>query len=57
MTARNVRYSAKITAQATDEEARDLIRHTDQVAEIHNTLKAVTPVELETIEEIHSQHA
>lgn len=55
MAARNVRYSARITAQASDEEVRDLMRHTDRVAEIHNTLRAATPVELETIEAINSQ--
>lgn len=43
---RNITYSAKIDADATDEAIRDLITHTDRVAEIHNTLRQPTTVTL-----------
>ena len=35
--ARNVSYRAKVTAQASEAEIRELMRHTDTVAEIQNT--------------------
>lgn len=35
----NFRYKAEVIADASAEEIADLIRHTDQVAEIHNTLR------------------
>ncbi len=35
----NFQYKANVTAAASPEEIRALIRHTDQVAEIHNTLR------------------
>lgn len=44
--ARNVTYRAKVVAQASESEIRDLIRHTDTVAEIQNTLRVLTPVTL-----------
>ncbi len=48
--ARNVSYRAKVTAQASDAQIRELMRHTDQVAEIQNTLRRGTPVGLSSIE-------
>jgi uncharacterized OsmC-like protein len=48
--AKNVTYRAKVTGQASEAEIRELISHTDQVAEIHNTLRVITPVILEEIE-------
>ncbi|HUZ61444.1 MAG TPA: OsmC family protein [Hanamia sp.] len=33
------KYSANVIADATDEEIKALIEHTDKVAEIHNTLR------------------
>jgi organic hydroperoxide reductase OsmC/OhrA len=48
--AQNVTYSAKVHAKGTDEEIRELIRHTDTVAEIQNTLRAGTDVKLNKIE-------
>jgi uncharacterized OsmC-like protein len=48
--AQNVTYSAKVHAKGTDEEVRALIKHTDSVAEIQNTLRAVTDVTLNKIE-------
>ena len=49
--ARNVTYRARVTAQASDEEIRSLMQHTDQVAEIQNTLRSATPV---ILTEIHA---
>ncbi len=48
--ARNITYSAKVSAQATEAEIRDLMRHTDKVAEIQNTLRKGLPVTLGKIE-------
>jgi uncharacterized OsmC-like protein len=44
--AENVTYSAKVTANASEEDILDLIEHTDTVAEIPNTLRSATSVEL-----------
>jgi organic hydroperoxide reductase OsmC/OhrA len=48
--ARNVSYRARVTAPASEEQIRELMRHTDQVAEIQNTLRVETPVILSGIE-------
>jgi uncharacterized OsmC-like protein len=48
--AKNVTYSAKIHAKGTEEEIRDLMRHTDTVAEIQNTLRIGTDVKLKKVE-------
>lgn len=48
--ARRIRYRAKVTADAPDEEIRRLIEHTDRVAEVHNTLRGGIAVELEGFE-------
>ncbi len=50
--ARNVRYRAKISGRAGEKELLDLMRHTDRVAEIQNTLRSGTKVELEQAEAI-----
>jgi uncharacterized OsmC-like protein len=39
--AQNVSFSVRIEAKATEEEIRDLIQHTDRVAEIPNSLRLV----------------
>jgi organic hydroperoxide reductase OsmC/OhrA len=44
--ARNIRYSASVDARAPREEVLELMRHTDSVAEIHNTLRQASPVVL-----------
>jgi uncharacterized OsmC-like protein len=44
--AENVTYRASVKANADPDAIRDLMRHTDSVAEIHNTLRAATPVKL-----------
>lgn len=40
-------YRAMVSARAPEARIRELIVHTDRVAEIHNTLRKGTPVELE----------
>jgi organic hydroperoxide reductase OsmC/OhrA len=42
----NISYTAKVEGEATDAELAELIRHTDTVAEIQNTLRAGVKVSL-----------
>ena len=48
--AQNITYRARVTAQASETEIRELMSHTDRVAEIQNTLRVATPVILSAIE-------
>ncbi len=48
----NVTYRTRITAHAGEEEIQALAHHTDTVAEIHNTLRAATPVTLSGAEAV-----
>lgn len=48
--AQNVTYHAKVTARADRADIMELMRHTDRVAEIQNTLRKETPVTLSSIE-------
>jgi len=50
--AKNLTYRAKVVAQASEEAIRELMHHTDQVAEIQNTLRVETPVRLGLIEAV-----
>jgi uncharacterized OsmC-like protein len=50
--ARNVRYKAKIAAQAGAEAIRALAVETDRVAEIQNSLRAAIPVTLSEVEAV-----
>ena len=50
--AKNVTYRAKIFANAGEEDIRELMRFTDTVAEIQNTLRIETPVVLTEIEAV-----
>ena len=50
--AENITYRAKVFARASAEEIRALIEDTDRVAEIQNTLRASTPVNLTRIEAV-----
>lgn len=43
--ARRITYSARAHGDAPPDEIDALLRHTDTVAEVHNTLRAGTPVE------------
>jgi uncharacterized OsmC-like protein len=40
----NIVYRANVGAEASEEEIRELLHHTDSVTEIQNTLRAGTPV-------------
>ncbi|HEY9137603.1 MAG TPA: OsmC family protein [Terriglobus sp.] len=44
--AQNIQYKATIQSSAPREQVLELMRHTDTVAEIHNTLRRSTPVTL-----------
>ena len=44
--ARGVTYRAKVEARASEKEIRDLMAHTDRVAEIQNSLRLGTNVTL-----------
>jgi organic hydroperoxide reductase OsmC/OhrA len=48
--ARNVTYHARVTARAGAEVIQELMRQTDRVAEIQNTLRSATPVTLGGLE-------
>jgi organic hydroperoxide reductase OsmC/OhrA len=50
--ASNVIYRARVAARASEAEVRALMEHTDRVAEIQNTLRAATPVQLSAVEVI-----
>jgi organic hydroperoxide reductase OsmC/OhrA len=47
LAARNVRYRATVQSPAASAEIDALLRETDAVAEVHNTLRAGVPVTLE----------
>ncbi len=44
---RNIVYQANVAANASEREIRELIAHTDRVAEIQNTLRSGASVRLE----------
>lgn len=48
--AKNITYKAKVYSKAKEEEIRELIKYTDSVAEIQNSLRIETPVILNNIE-------
>jgi len=50
--AKNVVYHAKVFANASEDEIRDMMKFTDTVAEIQNTLRIETPVVLTEIEAV-----
>lgn len=53
--AKNVTYRAKVFAQASQDEIRELMKFTDTVAEIQNTLRVGTPIVLSQIEVVNLQ--
>lgn len=55
--AANVTYRARVVAAAPEPDILDLMRHTDTVAEIQNTLRQGMPVTLAKVEAVSSQHA
>jgi organic hydroperoxide reductase OsmC/OhrA len=48
LAASNISYRAKVSSSASPAEIAELLRVTDAVAEIHNTVRAGVPVTLET---------
>jgi uncharacterized OsmC-like protein len=46
LAATNIRYRAVVKSAATAEAVAQLLRETDAVAEVHNTIRAGVPVEL-----------
>ncbi|HSN21712.1 MAG TPA: OsmC family protein [Usitatibacter sp.] len=50
--ARRISYRAVVRAKAGEQAIGELIRHTDTVAEIHNTLRLGMPVVLESFEAV-----
>ncbi len=53
--AQSIRYSTRVEAEAPDDEIMELIRHVDEIAEIHNTLRAGAAIELVDAEAISLQ--
>ena len=53
--ATNVTYRAKVHADASEDEIREMMKFTDTVAEIQNTLRNGTPVVLIEIETVKNQ--
>ena len=47
-----INYDVKVSAEANDEKIVDLLKHTDSVAEVQNTLRLGIPVNLRNIEVI-----
>jgi organic hydroperoxide reductase OsmC/OhrA len=54
--ARNLTYRARVTAEANEEVIRSLMKQTDQIAEIQNTLRTTTPITLTQIEAVSLDH-
>lgn len=48
LAATDIRYRARVSSSAAPEAIADLLRQTDAVAEVHNTVRAGVPVTLET---------
>jgi hypothetical protein len=53
--AKNVTYRAKVFAQASEDEIRELMKFTDTVAEIQNTLRVGMAVVLAETEVVKSK--
>ena len=50
--ATNVTYRARVSAEATEAEIRDVMNHTDRVSEIQNTIRAGISVTLSSVEAV-----
>lgn len=53
LAATNIRYGARVTSSAPVAALNELLRRTDSVAEIHNTVRAGVPVVLEHDSQTH----
>jgi len=47
LAATNIRYKARVTSSAPEDVIADLLRQTDAVAEVHNTIRSGASVKLE----------
>ena len=47
LAATNIRYHARVTSPAPEDVIAELLRQTDAVAEVHNTIRSGVPVQLE----------
>jgi organic hydroperoxide reductase OsmC/OhrA len=54
--AENITYRATVEAEASQQEIEDLMRHTDSVAEIQNTLRQASKVSLQSIRAVPVKH-
>jgi uncharacterized OsmC-like protein len=52
---RDITYNAKVSSTASEDLIQDLMRHTDSIAEVHNTLRSGAPVRLQKIEVVTAQ--
>lgn len=46
LAAENISYSAKVLSTAPDDVVEELLRHTDAIAEIHNTIRKGVPIRI-----------
>ncbi|MGO4376735.1 OsmC family protein [Pseudoduganella sp. RAF53_2] len=46
LAATNIRYSARVLSTAPDDVIEALLRHTDAIAEVHNTIRNGVPVRI-----------
>jgi organic hydroperoxide reductase OsmC/OhrA len=46
LAAQNIRYHASVRSSASTQEVERLLRETDAVAEVHNTVRSGVPVQL-----------
>lgn len=53
--AQNVRYSTRVEAEAPEDEIMELIQHVDEIAEVHNTLRTGSTIELAEAEAVSLQ--
>jgi uncharacterized OsmC-like protein len=53
--AQSIQFSTRVEADASEDEIMGLIQHVDQIAEVHNTLRAGTQVELVEAEAVAVQ--
>ncbi len=55
LAATRIQYRASVTSPAPAEAIAELLRHTDAVAEVHDTVRAGVPVELVTRDAAHNR--
>jgi hypothetical protein len=53
--AANLRYSTRVEAEADEEEIVELIRHVEEIAEVHGTLRDGITIELAEAEAVSMQ--